>query len=207
MTADTAQDGFVRHVGIAAPLEGRNVDTDQIIPARFLKADRADGYGRFLFHDLRFDREGRETPDFVLNRQPFRQATILVAEDNFGCGSSREGAAYALRDFGVRAVIAPSFGDIFYNNCLKNGIVPIRLDDTSARLMRERLLRGPEREIAVDLDAQTVGFPGDAAYRFEVDSFRRECLMKGIDEVRLALDLLPEIEAFEIRAAAERPWI
>lgn len=197
---------FTRVSGIAAPIEGRNIDTDQIIPARFIKADRARGYGQFLFRDLRLDADGRERPDFVLNRAPFRRAAFLVADINFGCGSSREGAVYALADFGIRAVLAPSFGDIFHNNCLKNGIVPVHLAGDIAARLRRRLAEGPEREIAVDLEALTVTLPGGETESFDLDPFWRECLMKGVDEIALTLGYLPEIAAFEADYAAAYPW-
>lgn len=197
---------FVRVTGIAAPIEGRNIDTDQIIPARFIKSDRAKGYGQFLFHDLRFDAEGHERPDFVLNRQPFRAAKILVANVNFGCGSSREGAVYALADYGVRAVLAPSFGDIFHNNCLKNGIVPVHLAEDIAAVLRRRLVETPGQAVTVDLEAMAVTLPDGERQDFSLDPFWRECLMKGVDEIALTLGYLPEIEAFEARYVAACPW-
>lgn len=196
---------FVRQRGIAAPIEGRNVDTDRIIPARFLKADRAAGYGQFLFHDARFDEDGRER-DFVLNREPFRSAPILVAEDNFGCGSSREGAVYALHDYGVRAIVAPSFGDIFYSNCLKNGVVPVRLAHGAVTGLLEQLVAGPDREVCVDLESLEVQAPGGARHSFTLDPFWRECLLKGVDEIELTLGHLADIEAFERAYRAERAW-
>ena len=197
---------FIRETGIAAPIEGRNIDTDQIIPARFLKADRGKGYGPFLFHDLRFDGEGAERADFVLNREPFRRAAILVTDDNFGCGSSREGAVYALRDFGIRAVLAPSFGDIFHANCLKNAVVPVHLGEEVVAGLRRRLADGPERDITVDLDTLRVTLPGGECYGFDLAPFWRECLMKGVDEIALTLGHLREIEAFEQDYAAAYPW-
>ncbi|MGE0801563.1 MAG: 3-isopropylmalate dehydratase small subunit [Lautropia sp.] len=229
---------FVRRTGVAALLDGRNVDTDQIIPARFLKFDRADGYGRFLFHDLRFDGDGGERPGFVLNQPGGRGATMLIAGDNFGCGSSREGAVYALQDYGICAVIAPSFGDIFFNNCLKNGVVPVRLPEAQVAALRGALApssaaaaaaaaappvsapasaASPLVRLTVDLAAQTIAAVPAAAgaddppvagpFPFTIDAFWRECLMKGTDEVGLTLALLPEIEAYERRDAAERPWL
>jgi 3-isopropylmalate/(R)-2-methylmalate dehydratase small subunit len=179
---------FTSVTAIAAPYEPVNVDTDQIIPARYLKVPRKDGYGGFLFHDLR---EGN--PDFVLNRPPYDKARILVANENFGCGSSREGAAYAFFDAGFRAVIAPSFGDIFFNNCLKNGIVPARLPDEVCSFLRKELREKPGTEITVDLEAQLV----DRRHAFVVDPFFREMLLKGVDEIGLTLSMLPQIEAFE----------
>ena len=197
---------FIRETGIAAPIEGRNIDTDQLIPARFLKADRARGYGQFLFHDLRFAGDGAERPGFVLNQEPFRRAAFLVADANFGCGSSREGAVYALADFGIRAVLAPSFGDIFHANCLKNGVVPVCLGKEIAAGLRARLAEGCPCEITVDLDTLGVTLPGGECYGFALDPFWRECLMKGVDEIALTLGYLPRIEAFEQAYAAAFPW-
>ena len=178
---------FTSITAIAAPFERVNVDTDQIVPARFLKTPRKEGYGRFLFHDL------REDPAFVLNRAPYDKARILVANDNFGSGSSREGAAYAFFDAGFRAIVAPSFGDIFFNNCLKNGIVPARLPADICQELRQRVTQAPGTEVSVDLETQLV----DARHAFVVDPFYREMLLKGVDEIGLTLSMLPEIEAFE----------
>ncbi len=200
-------ESFVRRCGPAVPLEGRNIDTDQIIPARFLKMDRAGGYEPFFFHDARFDESGAEKPDFVLNRKPFRGAPIIVADDNFGCGSSREGAVYALHDYGVRAVIAPSFGDIFYNNCLKNGVVPVQLDREIVIGLLQSLAEGPHHELCVDLEEQAVTTPDGAHYPFAIDLFWRECLMKGVDEIELTLGYLDRIEAFERDYRAAIPWL
>ena len=199
-------DAFIRRRGIAAPIEGRSIDTDQIIPARFIKADREKGYGQFFFHDARFDADGREKPDFVLNREPFRHAEIIVADDNFGCGSSREGAVYALHDFGIRAVIAPSFGDIFYNNCLKNGVVPVELDRPTVTGLLDRLKDGSGAEICVDVEALAVTLPGGARHAFPLDAFWRECLLKGVDEIELTFTYLDRIESFERGYQAEMPW-
>jgi len=191
---------FTTLTAIAAPYEPANVDTDRIIPARFLKFPRKDGYGQFLFHDV------REEPGFVLNRPPFDQARILVANANFGCGSSREGAAYAFHDAGFRSVIAPSFGDIFYNNCMKNGIVPVRLPDGECTALRALLNKSPGTELTVDLVAQKVTEPGGKQHEFKVDAFYREMLLKGVDELGLTLSLLPEIESFERDYSRAVPW-
>ena len=182
---------FTSFTAVAAPYEPVNVDTDQIVPARFLKFPRQDGYAQFLFHDL------AENPDFVLNRAPFREAKILVGNRNFGCGSSREGAAYAFFDRGFRSVIAPSFGDIFYNNCLKNGIVPVRLPEDICGQLRKLLNENPGTPLTVDLVSQEVREPGGKVHRFAVDGFYREMLLKGLDELGFTLTLLPQIEAFE----------
>jgi 3-isopropylmalate/(R)-2-methylmalate dehydratase small subunit len=191
---------FTSLTAVAAPYEPVNVDTDQIVPARFLKFPRKDGYGTFLFHDV------REDPGFVLNRAPFDRARILVANANFGCGSSREGAAYAFHDAGFRSVIAPSFGDIFYNNCMKNGIVPVRLPDSECAALRYLLTDNPGKQLTVDLVAQEVREPDGKTHRFVIDPFYREMLLKGVDELGLTLTLVPQIEAFEQAYAREVPW-
>lgn len=191
---------FTRLTAVAAPCEPENVDTDQILPARFLKMPRAGGYGQFLFHDAR-----AADPDFVLDREPYREAKILVANRNFACGSSREGAAFAFYDAGFRSVIAPSFSDIFYNNCLRNGIVPVRLPEEICRSLRRLLWEKPGTRLTVDLERQVVA-EGANEYPFSVDAFFREMLLQGVDELGLTLSMTDEIEAFERRYAAEFPW-
>jgi len=191
---------FTSLTAIAVPYEPVNVDTDQIVPARFLKFPRKDGYGKFLFHDV------REDPGFVLDRVPFDQARILVGNANFGCGSSREGAAYAFHDAGFRSVIAPSFGDIFYSNCMKNGIVPVRLPDSECAALRSLLTNNPGNQLTVDLVAQEVREPDGKVHRFAIDPFYREMLLRGVDELGLTLTLVPQIEAFEQAYAREVPW-
>ncbi|WP_201274052.1 3-isopropylmalate dehydratase small subunit [Microvirga brassicacearum] len=198
---------FIKETALAAPIPGRNVDTDQIIPARFLKADRSAGYGPFLFHDLRFTPDGTEREDFVLNQEPHRQARILVTDENFGCGSSREGAVYALCDYGIKALIGPSFGDIFYNNALKNGLIPVRLPEEVVAGLRRELLTGPERGITIDLEAERVTFPDGTEHALAIDPFWRECIMKGVDEVELTLGYMPQIRDFEDRYLSEMRWI
>ena len=198
--------GFQDFRAIAAPIEGVNVDTDQIIPARFLKFDRSSGYGRFLFHDLRFESEGQERPDYILNREPFRAARILVADENFGCGSSREGAVYALTDYGIRAVIAPRFGDIFYNNCLRNGVLPALVSVEDAAALRKFLHGARDPTLAIDLPSQTISNAEGARCTFTLDAFWRDCLLRGVDEIGLAIEQMAQIETFE-RAYRERaPW-
>jgi len=194
---------FKTLTAVAVPYDAINVDTDQIIPARFLKVPRNEGYGRFLFHDLRFREDGAEVPGFVLNRAPYRDARILVANANFGCGSSREGAPYAFYDSGFRSVIAPSFGDIFFNNCLKNGIVPVRLSDEICASLRNKLKAKPGMQITVDLEAQRV----NGRHAFAIDPFYREMLLQGVDEIGLTQTLLPKIEAFEQDYARTAPWV
>lgn len=197
---------FIRLTAVAAPYEPTNVDTDQILPARFLKYPRSGGYGGFLFHDLRRREDGSESADFVLNREPYRRARIFVGNANFGCGSSREGAAYAFFDYGIRSVIAPSFSDIFFNNCLKNGIVPARLPDAVCRQLRELLAAKPGTELTVDLERERVLRPDGTAYAFAIDPFFRDMLLQGVDELGITLGLMPEIEAFERRYGEEMSW-
>jgi 3-isopropylmalate/(R)-2-methylmalate dehydratase small subunit len=191
---------FTRFTAIAAPYDPVNVDTDQIIPARFLKVPREQGYGAFLFHDV------REQPDFFLNHPVFGKANILVANTNFGCGSSREGAPYAFHDAGFRSVIAPSFGDIFFNNCMKNGIVPVRLEEKRCSALREALKQHPGGQITVDLQTNKVTTP-IGEFEFSVPPFFREMLLEGVDEIGLTLSMLPTIEAFEKDYAASTPWL
>src|SRR3954465_7091117 len=191
---------FTRFTAVGAPYDPVNVDTDQIIPARFLKAPRDKGYGGFLFHDV------REQAAFFLNHPIFGKANILVANANFGCGSSREGAPYAFHDAGFRSIVAPSFGDIFFTNCLKNGIVPVRLDDKTCRSIRNALMENPGSEITVDLQTQKVATPA-GEFAFAIDPFFREMLLEGGDELGLTLSMLPQIEAFEKSYAATTPWL
>jgi 3-isopropylmalate/(R)-2-methylmalate dehydratase small subunit len=190
-------EAFRKLTAVAAPYDPVNVDTDQIIPARFLKFSRSEGYGKFLFHDV------REDPAFVLNREPFDKAKIFVGNTNFACGSSREGAAYAFFDAGFRSVIAPSFGDIFFMNCLKNGIVPVRLPDDVCATLRKSLAEKPGSEVTVDLETQKV----DGTWDFTIDPFYREMLLNGVDEIGLTMSMLPQIEAFEKDYAAKTPWL
>ncbi len=193
---------FTALTSVAAPLRLANLDTDQIIPARFLRHPRNPGYGGFLFHDLRFDGDGQERGDFVLNRPPFRQARILVAGSNFGGGSSREGAVFALADFGIRCVIAPSFGQIFYKNCVGNGVLPARLaEDAIDGLLAATEAEtgtGGARPLCVDLEAQQITAPQTgAAASFEIEPFFREMLLRGLNEIGMTQAHHAEIEAFE----------
>ena len=198
---------FTRLTAIAAPLDGANIDTDRIIPARFLRKPRGDGYHGYLFHDVRFADDGTEVADFVLNRAPFRDAPILVADSNFGCGSSREGAVYALADHGIRAIIAPSFGDIFYQNCVKNGLLPVRLPAYIVAEWREGLHEAPGTTIAIDLPGQSVTGPDGTFRSFDIDAFAKSCLVEGLDDIRLTLRHEAEIAAYEERCAARTPWV
>ena len=192
---------FTTITAVAVPYHPVNVDTDQILPARFLKVPRSEGYGQYLFHDVR-----AENPQFVLNREPYREAKIFVGNTNFACGSSREGAAFAFYDAGFRSVIAPSFGDIFHTNCLKNGIVPARLPEQVCADLRTFLTTNPGTELTVDLIEEKVIEPGGKAHPFKVDAFYREMLLKGVDELGLTLALRDEIEAFERGYAEAFPW-
>jgi len=198
---------FQKLDAVAVALPAPNVDTDQIVPARFLRKPRGGGYGGFLFHDLRFDDVGAEKPGFVLNAAAYRGARILVGEKNFGCGSSREHAVYALWDYGFRAVIAPSFGDIFFNNCFKNGLLPIVLPAEQAGALRAELVRQPGAHLKVDLERQEVVAPSGNVHRFDVDPFRKQCLLQGIDEIAFTLGHDAEIAAFERRQAQELRWL
>ncbi len=188
---------FVSLTAIAAPLEMANVDTDQILPARYLRRPRDERYPTYAFHDLRFTPEGAKREEFILNRPPFDRAGILVAQRNFGVGSSREAAVYALLAIGVRAVVAESFGDIFFNNALKNGLVPVRLPESVCVGLRAALAAAPGAEITVDLQAAALTAPDGATHPFTIPAFNRDCLLRGLDEIGLTLTLLPEIEAFE----------
>ena len=190
---------------IAAPLAMINVDTDMIIPKQFLKTIKRTGLGKSLFFDMRYEDSGAEKPDFVLNREPYRRAKILVAGENFGCGSSREHAPWALLDFGIRSVIAPSFADIFHNNCFKNGILPVKLPQAQVDRLMAKADAGAN--LVVDLETQTVTAPGLAPITFEVDSFLRSCLLEGLDDIGLTLQKGPRITAFEAKHRAAQPWL
>jgi len=198
---------FTSLTGVAAPLEITNVDTDMIIPKQYLKTIKRTGLGQGLFFELRFLEDGAENPDFVLNRPAYRAAKILIAEDNFGCGSSREHAPWALLDFGIRCVISTSFADIFYNNCFKNGILPIRVSPEQLGLLMSDAKRGSNATLTVDLESQKIDRPDGEAISFEIDPFRKHCLLNGLDDIGLTLEKTAEIEAFEQRAHAAHPWL
>jgi 3-isopropylmalate/(R)-2-methylmalate dehydratase small subunit len=200
-------DPFTRITAVAAPLDLPNIDTDRVIPARFLRQPKHPGYGRFLFHDLRFHDDGRERPDFVLNQPAYRTARILVVAENFGCGSSREMAVWALWAYGIRAVIAPSLGDIFHQNCLKNGLLPVILPAPVVGALRRQLHAQPGATLAVDLEAQTVTAPDGTEHPFEIDPFRRQLLLTGQDELTLTLAHDAQITTFEAALAQTTPWL
>ena len=198
---------FKTFSAVAAPLDMLNVDTDQVIPARFLSRPLDERYGTYLFHDLRFDADGAEKPGFVMNREGFRGAQVLVADRNFGCGSSRENAVTALAAAGFKAVIAPSFGDIFYNNSLKNGFLPIRLADETCRRLREMLHEGPGGEVTIDLESQTITAPDQSTWSFEIDPFQKNKVLQGLDDIDFTMQYLGEIEAFEKDYDARMTWV
>lgn len=198
---------FVSLRAVAIPLDRNNVDTDAVIPARFLKTVKRTGLGAGLFFAWRFDGEGRERPDFPLNRPPYRNGRILVTGENFGCGSSREHAVWALLDFGIRAVIAPTFSDIFAGNAQKNGLLPIPLPPGAVRTLLAGIAATPGAEIAVDLPAQTVTGPDGTVYRFPVEPFAKERLLNGLDETALTLRREEEIAGYERREKKLRPWL
>ena len=198
---------FTRVTAVAAPIDLPNVDTDRVIPARFLRKDRSvPEYASFLFHDVRFNADESERPEFVLNQAPYRGARILVAAENFGCGSSREAAVWALAANGFRSVIAPSLGDIFHQNCFKNGLLPVILPADVAAGLRRQLRERPGATLMVDLETQTVTAPDGSAHRFEVDAFRKEMLLTGRDEIGLTLGFETKIAEFEARHARDMAW-
>jgi len=197
---------FIRLDAKAAPLPQANIDTDQIIPKQFLKTVEREGLARGLFYDFRFDEAGREKPDFVLNRPEYKGAGVLVAGDNFGCGSSREHAPWALMDFGIRCVVSTSFADIFYNNCFQNGLLPVVLPaDQVQQLMEEA--RGGNHVASVDLEAQTVTSPSGAVFRFDIDPARKEKMLKGLDAIGETLQREKDIDVYEMKRALAQPWL
>jgi 3-isopropylmalate/(R)-2-methylmalate dehydratase small subunit len=200
-------DKFDKLTGVAAPLPQINVDTDMIIPKQFLKTIKRTGLGKNLFDEMRYFPDGTENPDFVLNRPAYRNAQILVAGDNFGCGSSREHAPWALLDFGIRCVIAPSFADIFFNNCAKNGILAIALPQEQVDLLMDDASRGANAVLTVDLEAQTITGPDGGTIRFEIDAHRKRCLLEGLDDIGLSLEKGDAIDAYERKRRQSAPWL
>jgi 3-isopropylmalate/(R)-2-methylmalate dehydratase small subunit len=198
---------FTTLTGVAAPFPLINVDTDMIIPKQFLKTIKRTGLGKALFHELRFDEKGQEKPEFVLNKPAYRKAQILVAGDNFGCGSSREHAPWALLDFGIRCVISTSFADIFYNNCFKNGILPIVVSPENLKKLMDDAERGANATISIDLAAQEIRGPDGGMIRFDIDPFRKHCLMNGLDDIGLTMEKQSDIDKFERNQAERRPWL
>ena len=198
---------FTNHTGIAALLDRKNVDTDQIIPKQFLKRVEKTGYGEFLFFDWRFNNDGSPNPDFELNKEAFKGATILVTDDNFGCGSSREHAPWALLDYGFKVIIAQSYADIFYNNCFKNGILPIVLDAAIVDEFFQDVYANEGYQLTVNLEEQTITKPDGKKYEFEVDAFRKHCLLNGLDDIGLTLQHVGDIKAYEERRKKTAPWL
>ena len=198
---------FTKLTGVSAPMDAINVDTDQIIPKLHLRTIKRTGLGKVLFDELRFNPDGTEKPGFILNQEPYRRAEILVAGDNFGCGSSREHAPWALLDFGIRCVVSTSFADIFYNNCFKNGILPITV---SADELQALMADASDREnpvLTVDLEARKITRPNGAVVSFEIDEFRRECLLDGLDDIGLTMQKVEMIDAFEKAQREQQPWL
>ncbi|MDX1784659.1 3-isopropylmalate dehydratase small subunit [Roseovarius sp. ZX-A-9] len=198
---------FEKLSGVAAPMPMINIDTDMIIPKQFLKTIKRSGLGVNLFDEMRYDDNGEEIPDFVLNQPAYRDAQILVAGDNFGCGSSREHAPWAIKDFGIRCVIAPSFADIFHNNCFKNGILPIALPQEQVDLLMDEAQKGANARIEIDLESQTITTSDGETISFDVDPFKKHCLLEGLDDIGLTYEKSAAIDSFETRSAAERPWV
>ena len=198
---------FTKLTAVAAPLPMINVDTDKIIPKQFLKTIRRTGLAKGLFYDMRFDEQGKPKPGFVLDQPAYEAAGILVAGANFGCGSSREHAPWALLDFGIRCVIAPSFADIFYNNCFKNGILPIELPKAQVDLLMDDAQRGANAVVTVDLERQEITGPDGGTLHFEIDPFRKHCLLNGLDDIGLSLEKAAKIDDYEARQRQEQPWL
>ena len=198
---------FTKLTGISAPMPLVNIDTDMIIPKQFLKTIARTGLGKNLFDEMRYTQEGQEIPDFILNQPAYRASEIIVAGDNFGCGSSREHAPWALLDFGIRCVISTSFADIFYNNCFKNGILPVVLPKEAVDVLMADAQKGANARISVDLENQTVTSSDGQSFSFEVDAFKKHCLMNGLDDIGLSLEKVAAIDSFESRAKTLRPWV
>ena len=197
---------FDKLTGIAAPLPIVNVDTDMIIPKDYLKTIKRTGLGTGLFAEMRYNDDGSNNEDFVLNKPAYKNAEILVAGDNFGCGSSREHAPWALLDFGIKCVISTAFADIFYNNCFKNGILPIRVTPEQLALLMDDAERGANARLSVDLENQTISGPDGGQISFEIDPFRKHCLINGLDDIGLTLERADSIQSFEKQLETERPW-
>ena len=200
-------DKFDKHRGVAAPLNMINIDTDKLIPKQFLKTIKRTGLGRYLFNEIRFNADGSENEDFVLNKPAYRDASILVAGDNFGCGSSREHAPWALLDYGVKCVISTSFADIFFNNCFKNGILPIVVSKEELDQLMDDADNGANSVLDIDLENQHIGRPNGEKINFEIDEFRKHCLINGLDDIGLTMQKQSNIDDFEKKREAEKPWI
>jgi 3-isopropylmalate/(R)-2-methylmalate dehydratase small subunit len=197
---------FTTLTGIAAYLPMINVDTDMIIPKQYLKTIKRTGLGKGLFAELRYDEKGEPHPNFVLHKPPYHEASILITGENFGCGSSREHAPWALLDFGIRCIVAPSFADIFYNNCFKNGILPITLPQAEIDKLIDDASRGANARLTIDLQAQEIRGPDGGVIKFDIDPFRKRCLMEGLDDIGLTMEKADAIGEFETKARTQRPW-
>ncbi|WP_415184501.1 3-isopropylmalate dehydratase small subunit [Phaeovulum sp.] len=200
-------DKFTTLTGIAAPMPLVNIDTDMIIPKQFLKTIKRSGLGVHLFDEMRFTQDGKEIPGFVLNQPAYRKAEIIIAGENFGCGSSREHAPWALHDFGIRSVISTSFADIFYSNCFKNGILPIVLPQAAIDVLMADAKKGANARITVDLETQTVTSSDGQTFAFDVDPFKKHCLLNGLDDIGLTMQKIDSIDTFEMAANQSRPWV
>ena len=200
-------DKFEKLTGIAAPMPLVNIDTDMIIPKQFLKTIHRSGLGKNLFDEMRYTADGAENPDFVLNQLAWREAQIIVAGDNFGCGSSREHAPWALLDFGIRSIISTSFADIFYNNCFKNGILPIMLPQAEVEVLMADARKGANARLTIDLEAQTVTASDGQLFHFDIDPHKKHCLLNGLDDVGQTLQKAAAIDAYEARIAQSQPWV
>jgi 3-isopropylmalate/(R)-2-methylmalate dehydratase small subunit len=200
-------DKFAEMTGVAAPMDMINIDTDMVIPKQYLTTVERTGLGKGLFHEMRYNKDGSDNPDFVLNKPAYKNATILVAGENFGCGSSREHAPWALLDFGFRCVIAPSFADIFYNNCFKNGILPIRLPQEDVDKLMDDAERGANATVTIDLESQTITGPDGGEITFEVEEFKKHCLLNGLDDVGLTMEHEDKITSFEDDRKVTQPWL
>jgi 3-isopropylmalate/(R)-2-methylmalate dehydratase small subunit len=198
---------FVKVSGIAAPMDRINIDTDMIIPKLHLRTIKRTGLGKVVFDELRFTVDGSEKPDFILNQEPYRKTEIIVAGDNFGCGSSREHAPWALLDFGVRSVISTSFADIFYNNCFKNGILPVIVSEDELKALMADASDRENPELTVDLETETITRPNGATVSFKIDPFRRKCLLEGLDDIGLTLEKKEKIDDFEAKQRESQPWL
>ena len=198
---------FRRHTGLVFPLDRPNVDTDQIIPKQFLKRIERTGFGQYLFFDWRFQPDGAENPSFELNTPRYRGATVLLARRNFGCGSSREHAPWALADYGFRVLVAPSFADIFYNNCFKNGLLPIKVSPEDLEKLFDDAERGANATLSINLEKQEIRGPDGGVIKFDIDPHRKHCLLNGLDDIGLTMEKKHKIDDYEARAKAARPWV
>lgn len=198
---------FTKLTAIAAPMPTVNIDTDMILPKQYLKTIQRTGLAKGLFEELRFLENGEENPDFILNKPAYRNAKIIIAGDNFGCGSSREHAPWALLDFGIRCIISSEFADIFYNNCFKNGILPITVTPEELKLLLDDAERGENARICIDLENQTINRPDGNIIRFDIDGFKKYCLLNGLDDIGLTIEKADKIDVFEKKITEQRPWV